>query len=235
MVSKQLLFATAPFDIKGIGIFTVRHDGPQLEDNWAYIKSVRRTRQLSGGSWMDNLAGSVQLNDEYDIVSARPSWFPEAKIVRKRMVLAVAHHKLPNVDSAKKGTPGEYPGLDAGSKPYWNPVAEWEPREVWEIEVKMPAQHPYSKRVLYMDTKFPRIWMGEHYDKKGEFVKIAYVLTAPIKGDNGYVGMMAQQLHNMDIRRKEALVVLAHPDTVANRATLKSEDATLTKLEAAAK
>ncbi|MDB5921051.1 MAG: outer rane lipoproteinsorting protein [Massilia sp.] len=234
-VSKQLLFATAPFDIKGIGILTVRHDGPQLEDNWAYIKSVRRTRQLSGGSWMDNLAGSVQLNDEYDIISARPSWFPEAKIVRKRMVLAVAHHKLPNVDASKKGTPAEYPGVDMKNKPHWNPIAEWEPREVWEIELKMPQEHPYSRRVLYMDTKFPRIWMGEHYDKSGQFVKIAYVLTTPIKGENGYVGMMAQQLHNMDIRRNEALVVLAHPDTITNRPNLKSDEVTMTKLEAAAK
>jgi hypothetical protein len=235
LVSKQLLFATAPFDIKGIGIFTVRHDGPQLEDNWAYIKSVRRTRQLSGGSWMDNLGGSVQLNDEYDIMSARPSWFPDAKIVRKRWVLAVAHYNLPAFDPAKKGTAEAYPGLDTKNKPYWNPIVEWEPREVYEIEAKMPPEHPYSKRVYYMETKFPRIWMGEHYDKSGEFVKIAYVFTTPVKGENGYTGMMAQQLQNMDIRRKEALVVVAHPGTIANRPGVKSDDATLSKLEAAAR
>jgi alkylation response protein AidB-like acyl-CoA dehydrogenase len=39
--------------------YTQRYDGPQLEDNWAYIKSVRRTRQLSGGS-----PGPARCNDQ---------------------------------------------------------------------------------------------------------------------------------------------------------------------------
>lgn len=235
MVNKLLLFATAPYDIKGIGIYTQRYDGPQLEDNWAYIKSVRRTRQLSGGSWMDNLAGSVQLNDEYDLFSARPSWFPDAKVLGKRWILAVPHLKLPIVDPSKKGTPEEYPSVDFENKPHWNPVADWEPREVYVIEVTMPKEHPYSKRIMYMETKFPRFYMTEHYDKSGQFAKFSQVLSAPTKGGDGYVGMLPWQGHAYDFKRKEAFIYIGHPSVMINRPGLKPDDATLGKLEAAAK
>jgi hypothetical protein len=235
LVNKQLLFATAPFDIRGIGIYTQRYDGPQLEDNWAYIKSVRRTRQLSGGSWMDNMAGGVQLNDEYDAFSARPSWFPDAKLVGKRWILAVPHLKLPIVNADKKGTPDEFPTVDLKNKPYWNPNVDWEPREVYVLEVTMPKEHPYSKRIMYMETKLPRFYMTEHYDKSGQFVKFSQVLSAPTKGGDGYMGMLPWQGHTYDLKRKEGFIYLALPGAMINRPGLKPEDATLGKLEAAAK
>jgi len=234
LVQKTLLFAKAPYDIKGIGIFTIRHDSPQLEDNWAYIKSVRRVRRLSGGSWMDNLAGSVQLNDEYDGLSARPSWYPEAKIVGKRWILAVPHLNLPLIVKDKDGK-ASYPTVDTKNKPYSNPVVDWEPREVYQIEVKMPQEHPYSKRVMYMETKFPRIYMSEHYDKSEQFAKISYVFSAPTKGGEGYIGQLPWHGYTFDIKRQEAFVYLAHENVVPNRAGLKADDVTLGRLEAAAK
>jgi len=236
LVTKTLLFAKEPYDIKGIGIFTVRHDTSQLEDNWAYIKSVRRVRQLSGGSWMDNLAGSVQLNDEYDVVSARPSWYPDARIRGKRWILAVPHLKLPLV-AGKGDASSSYQTVDTKTKPFWTPtsVVEWEPREVYEIEVTMPSQHPYSKRVLYQDVKFPRYYMADHYDKSGEFAKITLVFSSPVKGADGYVSMLPQQGQTFDIKRKEAFIYIAHPNLAANRAGSKPSDVTLGQLEAAAK
>ena len=64
ILSKTLFFVTAPYDMKGVGIFTVRYDLPKLEDTWVYVKSVRRTRRLSGGAWMDPVDGLDMLNDE---------------------------------------------------------------------------------------------------------------------------------------------------------------------------
>lgn len=184
---------------------------------------------------MDNMLGSVQLNDEYDTLSARPSWFPEAKLTGKRWVLAVAHLKLPLVDASKKGTPEEYTAVDLKSKPYWNPIADWEPREVYVIQVTPPKEHPYSKRVFYMDTKFPRFYMAEHYDKSGEFVKFSEVLSTPTKGADGYIGMLPWQGHTMDIKRRGGYIYVAHPDAIIDGPGLKPESVTLGKLEAAAK
>jgi hypothetical protein len=62
---------------------------------------------------------------------------------------------------------------------YWNPNVDWEPREVYVLEVTMPKEHPYSKRTMYTETRFPRFYMTEHYDKSGQFVKFSQVLSAP--------------------------------------------------------
>lgn len=236
LVKKQLLYAVEPYDIKGIGIFTVRHDSPQLEDNWAYVKSVRRTRQLSGSSWMDSLAGSVQLNDEYDGFAGRPSWYPEAKIVKKRWILAVAHLPGPRVVSDAPDRASKYPTVDLESEPFSMPTQKvaWEPREVYEIELKMPNEHPYSKRVLYMDVHFPRFYQVEHFDKAGEFAKISFVFTRPVKGGGGTIGMAPLQGIAFDVKRQEALVYLAEEDSTIDRPGITENDVTLGQLEAAA-
>jgi hypothetical protein len=234
ILSKTLLYAVAPFDIKGLGTFSIRYDSPQLEDNWAYIKSVRRTRRLSGGSWMDTMVGD-QLQDEYDLWNARPSWYPEIKLVGKRWILAVLHTPLPVQDDSKKDTIDEYPRIDIKNKPFWNPIAEWEPREVYVIEATPPQVHPYGKKVLYMETKFPRFYMGEYYDKTGQFWKFQQVLSAPTKGDDGYIGLPPYQGHTIDFKRKHATVYFLHPSVRINRAGIKSEDVTLGVLEAAGK
>lgn len=234
MVSKTLLYAKAPYDIRGLGTFSIRHDSPQLEDNWAYIKSVRRTRRLSGGSWMDTMVGD-QLNDEYDIWNARPSWYPEVKLVGKRWVLAIVHSALPIVEESKKDSIDEFPRVDLKNKPFWNPVAEWEPREVYVIEATPPQVHPYGKKVLYMETKFPRFYMAEYYDKTGQFWKFQQVLTSPLKGDDGYVGLPPWQGHTIDFKRKHATIYFGHTNLKINRAGFKSDDVTLGVLEAAGK
>ena len=236
LVKKQLLFAVEPYDIKGIGIFTVRYDSPQLEDNWAYVKSVRRTRQLSGSSWMDNLAGSVQLNDEYDAFAGRPSWYPAAKLVKKRWILAVAHLPLPLVVAGGSDNATKYPTVDLKDKPYAWPThkVEWEPREVYEIELTMPKEHPYSKRILFMDVHFPRIYQVEHFDKSGDFAKMSFVFTTPQKGGDGIIGMSPLQGTAFDIKREAAWVYLAEPDGTIDRPGITSDDVTLGQLEAAA-
>lgn len=237
LVKKQLLYAIEPYDIRGIGIYTQRYDSPKLEDNWAYVKSVRRTRQLSGSSWMDNMAGSVQLNDEYDGLSGRPSWYPGSKIVRKRWVLAVAH--LPTSIVVEGATTDEerYPTVDLKNAPYSMPTTkvQWEPREVYEIELQMPQEHPYSRRVIYMETQFPRIYNVEHYGKGGDFAKMSFVFSKPIIGGEGTLGMLPNQGICFDINRQEAWIYLAEESATTDRPGVTPQDVTLGQLEAAAR
>jgi hypothetical protein len=103
------------------------------------------------------------------------------------------------------------------------------------VEVTMPKEHPYGKRIMYMDTKFPRFYMTEHYDKSGQFVKMQQVFSAPTKGGDGYNGMLPWQGHTYDLKRKEGFIYLADPGAMINRVGLKPDDVTLGKLEAAAK
>ncbi|MBI5923919.1 MAG: DUF1329 domain-containing protein [Betaproteobacteria bacterium] len=141
ILSNTLLFATYPQDIKGLGTFTTRYDSPKVEDQWAYIKSMRRIRRLSGGSWMDPIGGTDQLNDDVENWNARPSWYNGFKLVGKRWILAIAHTSAGkgkstrgswnNVADSKKNTMEEFPYVDLKTAPYWNPNAEWEPKEVY--------------------------------------------------------------------------------------------------------
>lgn len=184
---------------------------------------------------MDSLAGSVQLNDEYDAFAGRPSWYPEIKLLGKRWVLAVPHLKFPLVDESKKGTLEMFRNIDTKNKPYMNAVLEWEPREVYIIEVTPPKEHPYSKKIMYLETKFPRFYMTEYYDKSGQFVKIQQIYSGPTKGADGYIGLLPWQGHTYDIKRKEGFIFVGHPSVLINDLSIAPDDVTLGKLEAAGK
>lgn len=170
---RQLLYFKAPSDMKGLGTYSVNYDSDKVNSVWAYIPAVRRVRQLSGGAWMDPIGSSDQLQDDLEIFNARPCWYPEYKMLGKRKILAVTDSKIGKDiwNQSAKGFAERYPVLDSEA-PFWNINGNnYEVREVFVIEAITPPMHPYSKKVLYVDTKFPRIHYGEAYDRKGDFWK----------------------------------------------------------------
>jgi hypothetical protein len=211
-LSRTLFFATAPRDIKGLGTYTVRYDNERVEDIWAYIRAVRRTRRLSGGAWMDPIGGTDQLQDDIEIFNANPSWYESYRLIDKRYILAAAHAK----NSAWKIGAGtqqqEYPTLDLQNPPYWNFNNDnYEPREVYVIEAITPEEHPYSKKILYIDTQYPRVHLGEAYDKKGEFWKMFQFHSYPGVGDDGFRDVRTTSGVTIDFKRNHATVFF--PDT----------------------
>jgi hypothetical protein len=229
--TRTLLFATYPQDIRGLGTFTTRYDSARLEDQWVYIKNVRRTRRLPGGAWMDPIGGTDQLNDDIEIWNARPSWYKSYKYLGKRWVLAVAVGSSA-WDESKKGTPEEFPTVDLKNAPHWNIKDEWEPREVHVIEAVPPTDHPYSRKIIYLDTQLNRIHFAETYDKKGDFWKSMIYSTRAVKGDDGTMTYISNQGHTMDFKRRHGTVFVNHPSARTN-ANIKADDVTLGKLEAA--
>ncbi|MNF38432.1 hypothetical protein D3C84_193820 [compost metagenome] len=168
---RQLLYFKAPSDMKGLGTYTQMYDSEKVNDVWAYIPAVRRIRRLSGGAWMDPVGSSDQLQDDLDAFNARPCWYPEYKLVEKRWVLAAANSKTGLWNPEGKSFAEKYPVLE-DKAPYWNMNNnDFEPREVYVIEAITPSVHPYSKKVLYMDVKYPRFYYAEAYNRKGEFWK----------------------------------------------------------------
>ncbi len=168
---RQLLYFKSPSDMKGLGTYTQMYDSEKVNDVWAYVPAVRRVRRLSGGAWMDPVGSSDQLQDDLDAFNARPCWYPEYKLAGKRWVLAAANSKTGLWNTAGKTSAEKYPVLDE-QPPYWNLNGNnFEPREVYVIEAITPSVHPYSKKVLYMDVKYPRFYYAEAYDRKGEFWK----------------------------------------------------------------
>ena len=233
LLFKQLLYATYPNDVRGLGLFTVRYDGPQLDDSWAYLKSVRRTRRLSGGTWMDPIGGTDQLNDDIEIFNAHPTWYPEYKLLGKRKLLVVAHSQSKSWDTEASGT-DEFPIVDLANAPHWNPRDEWEPRDVWVIEASAPPEHPYSKKVMYMDAEFPRFYMADVYDKKGEFWKWMNYDLKTVKTEDGDVGMVSAAGFTIDYQRRHATIFILDPEVRLNTPGTGPDDISLRQLERAA-
>lgn len=230
---KQQIYATYPNDIRGLGLHTERHDSPKLDDSWAYLKSVRRTRRLSGGTWMDPIGGTDQLNDDIEIFNAHPTWYPEYNLLGKRTVLVVANSQSLAWDEEKDGN-AAFPIVDLDNPPYWNPADQWEPREVWVIEAIAPPEHPYSKKILYMDTQFPRFYMADVYDRSGEFWKWMNYNLRGIETEDGDRGIVSNAGFTIDYQRRHATIFVLGSSAKLNTPGTDGNDITLRELERAA-
>ena len=234
IAQKTYLFATSPQDIRGLGTFSIRYNEPtsaKPDDTWAYLKSVRRTRRLSGGAWMDPIGGTDQLYDDWDIWDAFPTKYRANKLVGKRWVFAVAHSPELSVDLSKKDTLDEFPSVGLKDKPHFFPAKHivWEPREVYVIEGTPPAEHPYSKKTVYMEVDFPRPYLGEMYDQKGEFWKFMIFQNRPDVGEDGYKAVMPVVGHVIDVKRNHSTTWSSNMKS--NPKGVKEGDVSLQKLE----
>lgn len=211
IAQKTYFVATFPQDIRGLGLFSVRYNDPtsaKPDDSYAYLKSVRRTRRLSGGAWMDPIGGTDQLYDDWDIWDAAPTKYVKNKLIEKRWVLAIAHSPEVSVDLSQRGKDliKEYPTQGLADAPYFLPARHvgWEPREVYVVDGTPPPQHPYSKKVVYMEVDFPRPYLGYANDQKGEFWKMFIFQNRPDTGDDGYKAVMPVVGHIIDVKRGHA-------------------------------
>jgi len=234
IAQKTYLFATSPQDIRGLGTFSIRYNQPDSarpDDTWAYLKSVRRTRRLSGGAWMDPIGGTDQLYDDWDIWDAFPTKYRQNKLIGKRWVFAVAHSPEVSVDLSKRGSAEEFPSVGLADAPFYYPAKhiEWEPREVYVVEGTPPPEHPYSKKVVYMEVAFPRPYLGEMYDQKGEFWKYMIFQNRPDVGEDGYQAVMPVVGHVIDVKRNHSTTWSSNMKS--NPSGVKESDVSLAKLE----
>jgi hypothetical protein len=233
IMQKTILVATSPQDIKGLGTFSIRYNDPsaqKADDTWAYLKSVRRSRRLTGNAWMDPIGGTVQLYDDWDIWDAVPTKYKSTKLIEKRWIFAVAHSPDISVDLSKEGTVEEFPSVGLNEAPYYYPAKhiEWEPREVFVVEGTPPDSHPYSKKIVYMEKDFPRPYLGEAYDKNGKFWKFFIFQNRPEIGDDGYKAVMPVVGHVIDYKSNFSTVWSANMNS--NPEGVEASDVTLRQL-----
>lgn len=229
--SETIFVGVAPQDVKGVGTFVIRYDVPgKFEDTWAYIKSARRTRRLSGSAWMDPVGGFDFLQDDSYIYNARPSQYKQNKLIGKRWILAVTDFKGKR-DLTKIGGTDEWDYMRLKDAPYWNPVLNWTPREVWVVEGTPPPEHPYSKKIIYMDAKIPAIYRGESFDKKGEIWRVAQQHFANKVGESSNIRyFLSIAGEYIDFQAKHATIFAAGKTTI-DRAGVKWADWSIEGLE----
>lgn len=238
IMQKTVLVATYPQDIKGLGIFSIRYNDPTAQtpdDTWAYIKSVRRARRLTGNAWMDPIGGTVQLYDDWDIWDAVPTKYKSCTLIGRQWIFAVAHAPLITVDLTYKNTIQEFPAVAMDTPPHFFPAPQvpWEPREVWVIEGVPPDEHPYSKKTVWMEVDYPRPYYGEALDQNGKFWKSFIFQNRRDVGDDGYLATMPVVGHIIDWKAEFSTTWSSNMK--ANPADVEADDVTLKKLISIAK
>ena len=160
-----------PRDKKGDGAYSVQYDTGAFTDTWAYLEKIRRTRRVSGASWFSPIGNLDYLADDGNMFRSYPTWYDGFKLLGTKTILAVGKSKEPIWVPDASSHDAKYPRIDFANPPHWNPVDDWEPREVYVVEITPPQEHPYSRKVVYLDKEFWIGYMGEAYNRDGEFFK----------------------------------------------------------------
>jgi len=209
-----LLFLTYPQSVRGVGTFTVQY-APytrRIEDQWAYVRSLRRTRRVSAGNWMTKGAGG---NDQFNDEGTRrpPYYYPEVRYLGKRTVLM----PMPtggvwkDVPVNREGATARerYPFMQLGKAPHWNfdpRYVSYEPREVWVVHATMPEAHPLSERTYFVDPETGARALMIDYDKAGnlwQYVQYAYMM---VENDAGHLGLIEYMISFNDLKAGHATI-----------------------------
>jgi len=171
LFDKNILVMTAPDIFKGNGLLFYRYDTGGTDYLLIYAKDANKVVKWSGDFWMDQIGETDFLGDDLLIFSAYPTWYDGYKILAKKKILVIANTAHPFFNNDAVEDADLFPGFETQTKPHWNPVDVWEPREVYVIEATAPALHPYSRKILYIDPENWVPYLGEFYTKKGELWK----------------------------------------------------------------
>lgn len=249
---KSLLFATAPQDVRGLGTFSIRYWDPKFDDVWAYVRTVRRVRRLSGGAWMDPVGGTDHLSDDLETFNAHPAWYKGYKLLGKEKAFVVSRSQghlwaedprsrwswFPRAASLQE----QLPRIDLSAAPYWNPVDVYEVRDVYVVESTPPEYHPMSKRVNWIDAQIFRPYYAAAYDRKGEFWKWIHFANTRWDDASGQIDpasgvapvyMFTGWGVNIDHQRRHATFFNIAEGCSMNSPALTEDQFTLTVLEAA--
>lgn len=234
VLNKTISFAVSPQDVKGLGTLSIRYDTGALDDIWAYLRDVRRIRRLPGSSWMEHSGSSDETGDDFAIFTAYPTWYVGFKILGRRWVLAIANTQDPVWEQSAATLEAEFPRLNLAQAPYWTVRDRWEPREVWVLEGTPPAEHPYGRKVMYVDAENWNIYLGEIYDHDGDYWKtmIDGMRVWRNIADSSRSYVWNQWGHRIDLRKRHASFIGFGSDAEFD-APLKDDDVSLAALEAA--
>ncbi|MFQ5417609.1 MAG: DUF1329 domain-containing protein [Myxococcota bacterium] len=162
-----------PFNARGILLTTYRYkssDGPPAgasnDDTWVYIPTMRMVRRLSTAQRTDAVSGTdFTFDDLFSFAGIVPQY--RWRCLGERRIIAPMNTRV-------KGYPYE---RDHRFGPYGVSYADdrWELRDAVVIEMTpKSADHPYSKKVLYLDKQTLVSLYAFAYDRHEELWKVIW-------------------------------------------------------------
>jgi hypothetical protein len=168
---KELFHITSPFDLKNSITLKHRYVRDQAnDDNWMYTPASRKIRKMIV-KHDEALYDSGYLNeDAFGFWGYLRSY--TWKFLGTRRLLAPTGVKAVSATYGGRGN--------------WYPVDPWELRDVFVIEgTPLASDHPYSKRVLYIDRQMFAPLYGLFYDRQGKHEKTLFELYGNPKHNPG--------------------------------------------------
>jgi len=149
-----------PFDLKGVGLTSIRYlDPDRQDDTWLYLPTLRRVRRLSSAQRSDALFGQDTDVDSYGGYAGQIPWF-DWKYLGEKTILATMHAEHFPVKYCD-GV-GEFVYCD-----------NWEKRDVYVVEgVPKQAQYAYGKRLLFIDKESYYIAYSDISDRAMQLWKV---------------------------------------------------------------
>jgi hypothetical protein len=158
---KEFYQALAPFDVKDMMALKLRYDDDQRsDDDWAYVPTARKVRHLSVRH-DDATMQSDLLNEDFFGFSGyvhAHGW----KFLGRQLAL------VPFGIRSSRATVTES---------RWYPADPWEVREVLLLEgTPQSAEHPYGRRLLYVDLQTGAPLYVLVFDREGVHLKTLFIL-----------------------------------------------------------
>ncbi len=171
---KKFLYFTNPYDLEGIGSYIIRYWDGRPDDSWAFLQTIRRLRRTAGSSWRDRFPTTVYLNEDASIMEADPRWYQSHKLLDVKTLLTPVKSGSDTLPIYHEDASGQkqFEMIDTENPPHWNwdpGTVEWQPRKQYVVESIPPEDHPYGKKIVYVDAQHLMRLTEEVYDEKGEF------------------------------------------------------------------
>jgi hypothetical protein len=163
----------APFDVRGILVLTYRYKESELpraqtknDDTWVYVPTLRRVRRISSAQRTDAVSGTdFTFDDLLSFSGIVPQYRWEC--LGEVDVIAPMNSKVAAYPYGKDHNFGPY-GLSYASD-------RWELRKAVKLRfVPQNADHPYSRKDIYIDKESMKPLYSFAYDRKNELWKIIW-------------------------------------------------------------
>ncbi|CCK82310.1 DUF1329 domain-containing protein [Desulfobacula toluolica] len=174
-----------PYEMRGTLSVITQYDDPEMDDSfWLYLPALRRVRRLSAAQRTDRLPGGQDLMwENFDVFNGNPSKY-NCKLMGKKEMLFVH-----NGDPKGSWIHGKHL---SGPNDYYQKVQVY----INELTPKDP-DFPFSKVILYTDSKTWVPYYGEWYDKEGKLYLFSQFQYAPNK--NGI--FVAVVMNHVDMQK----------------------------------
>ncbi len=150
---------TDPYEMRGLRVLIQRSSDPHRPDQaWTYVPSLRKVRRVSAEEKADSFQGSDTTIDDFFGFSGRVLDYDWAFHGWKDVLHIM---NSPHAHARYYGPAGRAP------------LGPWELRKAMVVELKPKREnHPYSSKLLFIDTQTYRVVSGMAFNQEGTLWKV---------------------------------------------------------------